>query len=168
MRANSGPLTLAVIGSGFSTFSVVRWNGADRPTRLVSTTRLEASIAASDLSVAGTAQVSVHTPGPGGGTSSAIEFTIDPTATLTVSASAVAPGSSVTATLTLGFGGADDWLGLARTDAPGTSVLQWTYVGAGVTDRTWTVTMPETAGTYEFRLFVGHRNPPGDEPAGHR
>ena len=71
--------------------------------------------------VAGTAQVSVHTPGPGGGTSSALEFTIDPTASLTVSASAVAPGSSVTATLTLGFGGTDDWLGLARTDAQGTS-----------------------------------------------
>ena len=100
-RANAGPLTLTVIGSGFSTFSVVRWNGADRPTRLISTTRLEASIAASDLSAAGTAQVSVHTPGPGGGTTSALAFTIDPPATLTVSASAVAPASAVTVTLTL-------------------------------------------------------------------
>ena len=81
-------------------------------------------------------------------TTSALVFTIDPTATLTVSASAVAPGGSVTATLTHGFGGADDWLAVARTDAADTSVLQWTYVGAGVTDRTWTVTMPETAGTY--------------------
>jgi subtilisin family serine protease len=156
VRANSGPLTLTVIGSGFSTFSVVRWNGADRPTRLISTTRLEASIAASDLPAAGTAQVSVHTPGPGGGTSSALEFTIDPTAALTVSASAVAPGSSATVTLTLGFGGGNDYLALARTDAPDTSYLLWTYVGAGVTNRTWTVTMPDTPGTYEFRLFVGN------------
>ena len=156
VRANLGPLTLAVIGSGFSTFSVVRWNGADRPTRVISTTRLEASIAASDLSVAGTAQVSVHTPGPGGGTSSALEFTIDPSATLTASASAVAPGSAVTVTLTLGFGGGNDYLALARTDAPNTSYLLWTYVGAGVTNRTWTVTMPDTPGTYEFRLFVGN------------
>jgi subtilisin family serine protease len=156
VRATSGPLKLLVIGAGFSTFSVVRWNGADRPTRLITTTKLEASIAAGDLPAAGTAQVSVHTPGPGGGTTGALVFTIDPTATLAVSASAVAPGSPATVTLTNGFGGSDDWLALARTDAVGTSVLQWTYVGAGVTTRTWTVTMPETVGAYEFRLFVGH------------
>ena len=155
-RANAGPLKLQVIGIGFSTFSMVRWNGADRPTRLISTTRLEASISASDLLAEGTAQVSVHTPAPGGGTSSAIAFTIDPPATLTVSASTVAPGSSVTVTLTHGFGGSSDWLSLARTDAPDASSIQWTYVGAGVTDRTWTVTMPDTAGTYEFRLFGAH------------
>jgi hypothetical protein len=156
VRATSGPLKLLVIGAGFTTFSVVRWNGADRPTRLISTTKLEASIAAGDLPAEGTAQVSVHTPGPGGGTTSALVFTIDPTATLTVGASAVAPGSPATVTLTNGFGGSDDWLALARTDAVGTSVLQWTYVGASVTTRTWTVTMPETVGAYEFRLFVGH------------
>jgi subtilisin len=156
VRATSGPLKLLVIGAGFSTFSVVRWNGADRPTRLISTTKLEASIANSDLPAAGTAQVSVYTPGPGGGTTNALAFTIDPTAALTVSASAIAPGSPATVTLTNGFGGSDDWLALARTDAVGTSVLQWTYVGAGVTTRTWTVTMPETVGAYEFRLFVGH------------
>jgi subtilisin family serine protease len=156
VRATSGPLKLLVIGAGFSTFSVVRWNGADRPTRLISTTKLEASIAASDLPAAGTAQVSAYTPGPGGGTTGALVFTIDPTATLTVSASAVGPGSPATVTLTNGFGGSDDWLALARTDAVGTSVLQWTYVGAGVTSRTWTVTMPETVSAYEFRLFVGH------------
>jgi subtilisin len=155
-RANSGPLKLVVVGSGFSTFSVVRWNGAARPTRLISTTRLEATIANSDLSAVGTAQVSVHTPGPGGGTTGTLAFTIDPSATLTVSASSVAPGSSVTATLTHGFGGADDWLALARTDAPNTTFVQWTYVGAGVTDRTWTVTMPDTAAAYEFRLFGAH------------
>jgi hypothetical protein len=156
VRANSGPFALRVIGTGFGAFSVVRWNGTDRPTRLINTTMLEASIPASDIPAAGTAQVNVHTPAPGGGTSNTIVFTIDPTATLTVSASAVAPGSPVTVTLTNGFGGSDDWLGLARTDAVGTSVIQWTYVGAGVTNRTWTVNMPETAGTYEFRLFVGH------------
>jgi hypothetical protein len=152
-RANTGPMTLQVIGTGFSTFSVVRWNGASRPTRLISTTTLEATIAASDMPAAGTAWVSVHTPAPGGGTTNALAFTIDPSATLTVSASAVGPGSPVTVTLTHGFGGSSDWLSLSRTDAPDTSYLQWTWVGAGVTDRTWTVTMPDAAGTYEFRLF---------------
>jgi subtilisin family serine protease len=155
-RANSGPLNLRVIGTGFSAFSIVRWNGSERPTRVLSTTTLEASIADTDLVAAGTAQVSVHTPGPGGGTSGSIAFTIDPSATLSVSASTVAPGSPVTTTLTFGFGGANDWLALARADATGTSVIQWTYVGVGVTDRTWTVTMPDTPGTYVFRLFVGY------------
>jgi subtilisin family serine protease len=155
-RANSGPLKLQVIGTGFSTFSMVQWNGADRPTRLISTTKLEATIPNSDLPAAGTAQVSVNTPAPGGGTSGALAFTIDPTAALSVSASSVAPGSSATVTLTNGFGGSDDWLALARTDAVGTNVVQWTYVGAGVTTRTWTVTMPETVRAYEFRYFVGH------------
>ena len=119
------------------------------------------------MPAAGTAWVSVHTPGPGGGTTSAIAFTIDPSATLTVSASAVAPGSPVTVTLTYGFGGAGDWLALARTNAPDTNYLQWTWVGAGVTDRTWTVTMPDTAGTYEFRLFVDYDTSESDEPAGY-
>jgi hypothetical protein len=151
-RANTG-LTLQVIGTGFSTFSVVRWNGANRPTRLISTTTLEATIAASDLPAAGTAMVSVFTPSPGGGTTSALAFTIDPPPTLTVSASTVPPGSPVTVTLTNGFGGSSDWLALARTGSPDSSYLQWTWVGAGVTNRTWTVTMPDTAGTYEFRFF---------------
>jgi hypothetical protein len=56
-------------------------------------------------------------------------------------------------TLTNGLGGASDWLALAATGAPNTSYLQWTYVGSSVTTRTWTVTMPTTPGTYEFRLF---------------
>jgi hypothetical protein len=56
-------------------------------------------------------------------------------------------------TLTNGLGGAADWLALAATGSPSTSYLQYTYVGSGITTRMWTVTMPTTAGTYEFRLF---------------
>src|SRR5262249_60933276 len=59
-----------------------------------------------------------------------------------------------TVSLANGFGNQYDWLALAATGVPDTSDLQWTFVGAGVTDRTWTVTMPATAGTYEFRLFL--------------
>ena len=69
-------VTLTVNGSGFVAGSVVRWNGADRPTTLVSATQLTATIPASDLTAAGTAQVTVFTPGPGGGTSGALSFTI--------------------------------------------------------------------------------------------
>jgi len=73
----TGPaLTLIVTGSGFSQGSVVRWNGSDRPTTFVSTTQLTAAIPASDLPVAGTAQITVFSPAPGGGLSNAMVLTI--------------------------------------------------------------------------------------------
>ena len=153
-RAGDPAFSLTIDGSGFDAFSVARWNGSPRPTTVVSATRLIASIAAADVASVGTALVSVSTPAPGGGTSSALSFTIDPPATLTPSATRVAPGTDVTATLTNGFGGATDWLALAATSAPDNAYLQQTRVGVGVTSRMWTVTMPTTSGTYEFRLFV--------------
>src|SRR5262249_9408926 len=73
--------------------------------------------------------------------------------TLSVNTGSAPPGGVVTATLTNGLGGGTDWLGLAPIGAPETSYLQWIYVGAGVTTRPWTVTMPTTPGQYEFRLF---------------
>lgn len=153
-RAGAPAFSLTIDGSGFDAFSVARWNGLPRPTTVVSTGRLIASIAAADIASVGMALVSVSTPAPGGGTSSALSFTIDPPATLTPSATRVAPGADVTVTLANGFGGATDWLAFAATSAPDNTYLQQTPVGAGVTSRTWTVTMPTTPGTYEFRLFV--------------
>jgi len=59
-------------------------------------------------------------------------------------------------TLTNGLGGSTDWLALAAVGAADATYLQWTYVGAGVTTRTWTVTMPTAPGQYEFRLFLNN------------
>lgn len=64
----------------------------------------------------------------------------------------VAPGESVTVSLQNAPGGDTDWISLAPVGTPGTSFLQWKYVGAGVTELDWTVNMPATEGTYEFRL----------------
>jgi hypothetical protein len=75
--------------------------------------------------------------------------------TLSVSATSVARGASVTVTLTNGLGGSTDWLILAASGAANSNYLQWTYVGAGIHTRTWTVTMPTTPGTYDFRLLLG-------------
>jgi galactose oxidase-like protein/glyoxal oxidase-like protein/IPT/TIG domain-containing protein len=77
--ANNGdyPFVLTVNGSAFSNDSVVRWNGSPRSTTSVSATQLTANIPASDLATAGTAQVTVFTPAPGGGTSSPLTFTIN-------------------------------------------------------------------------------------------
>src|SRR5205085_1202602 len=69
---------------------------------------------------------------------------IGPSPTLAVSATSVAPGAPVTVTLTNGLGGQYDWLALAPVGAATTTYLQWTYVGANVASRTWTVTMPTT------------------------
>src|SRR5438093_7603336 len=152
--AAGAAFTLTVNGSGFNAFSVVRWNGADRPSTATSMHTLDASIPASDVAAIGQADVSVFNPEPGGGTSSSLTFTIDPPPTLTVGATTTAPGDQETVTLANGFGGALDRLTLAAVGDPDTTSLQWTYVGGGVTERTWTVAMPAAAGAYEFRLFA--------------
>jgi hypothetical protein len=146
-------LTLTVNGSGFNALSVVRWNGANRPTTAVDTGTLQATLAATDLATVGTVPVTVFTPAPGGGTSTSLPFTIDPPPSLTISAATVAPGAAETVTLLNGYGGSLDWIAIAATGAPDTSYLQYTYVGANVTTLPWTVTMPTTPGTYEFRLY---------------
>jgi hypothetical protein len=74
--AGSPGFTLTVNGSSFVSASVVRWNGSPRPTTLVSPTQLRAAIAAADVVTAGTAQVTVFTSSPGGGTSTSQAFAI--------------------------------------------------------------------------------------------
>jgi hypothetical protein len=73
----SSAITLIITGTNFVSSSIVRWNGADRTTTFVSSTRLQASIPASDLTSAGTANVTVFNPAPGGGTSNAATFAIN-------------------------------------------------------------------------------------------
>jgi hypothetical protein len=73
-QAGSGPLTLSVAGRGFSASSVVRWNDQDLETTLVSDTGLTAVLPASNLAAVSTAQVTVHTPAPGGGLLKVLAF----------------------------------------------------------------------------------------------
>ncbi|HEX6590020.1 MAG TPA: hypothetical protein VF039_13530 [Longimicrobiales bacterium] len=77
VTAGSADFTLVVTGDGFSDASTVQWNGANRPTTFVDAMTLHAAIAASDVAAAGSAQVRVVTPAPGGGTSAALAFTIE-------------------------------------------------------------------------------------------
>ncbi len=69
--------TLSVTGTGFAFNSVVEWNGEARPTLPVSATELEAWISAEDVQVGGTIDVAVSTPGPGGGASNSVSFTVN-------------------------------------------------------------------------------------------
>ena len=57
-----GNLTLTIHGTGFTANSVVNWNGSPRATTFVSSTKLTATILASDFASAGTAAVTVTNP----------------------------------------------------------------------------------------------------------
>ena len=74
--AGDPDFTLTVNGTNFISASTVNWNGSPRTTTYINDTRLTASIPASDIATTGTASVTVFTPAPGGGTSSAQTFTI--------------------------------------------------------------------------------------------
>lgn len=76
--AGGGGFTLTVDGANFVNGSVVRWNGAARPTVYVSPKRLTADIPATDIAGTGTAQVTVANPAPDGGTSNALDIQIGP------------------------------------------------------------------------------------------
>jgi uncharacterized protein (TIGR03437 family) len=67
---------LIVNGTNFTNSSVVRWNDSDRTTMFVSATQLRATIPASDIAAAGTANIRVFTPAPGGGTTNALPFIV--------------------------------------------------------------------------------------------
>lgn len=76
--AASGSFDTQVLvkGSGFVTNSTVLWNSVPVATAYISGSTLMALVPAADLATAGTADVSVMTPAPGGGTSSTSTFTI--------------------------------------------------------------------------------------------
>jgi hypothetical protein len=76
--AGSPALPLTVTGGSFVPCSVVQWSGSPRATSFVSATQLNATILPTDVFTAGTANVTVTTPTPGGGTTGPITFTITP------------------------------------------------------------------------------------------
>jgi len=78
VSAAGAGFTLQVRGENFADGAEVRWNGSPRGTGFINSGQLTASILASDIAAAGTAQVSVVNPPPGGGTSNTINLTIGP------------------------------------------------------------------------------------------
>lgn len=75
--AGDPELTLSVRGANFLPGSKVRWNGQERSTTYINSSRLTASIPANDLANAGQAKVAVFTPEPGGGVSAPLSFIIN-------------------------------------------------------------------------------------------
>jgi trimeric autotransporter adhesin len=70
------PSTITLTGAGFTSASTVAYNGVTIPSTFSSSVQLTATIPASALSVPGVGSVTVTTPAPGGGTSTAATFTI--------------------------------------------------------------------------------------------
>ncbi len=75
--AGESGFTLIVNGTDFNTQSKVRINGSEKSTLFVNSGELTAQIPASDIATGGTPEITVYNPTPGGGTSSAITFTVN-------------------------------------------------------------------------------------------
>lgn len=69
-------LEVTLSGTGFVPGSVVHLNGSARPTVLLATGQLRVTLGASDLGTAGTFQLTVANPLPGGGTSNAATLVV--------------------------------------------------------------------------------------------
>ena len=92
-------LDVTLSGTGFVAGSVVRVNGSPRPTVLLSAGQLRATLGANDLAVAGTLQLTVANPLPGGGSSNGVALTVVnpvPTLSLLSSYGATAGGPGFT------------------------------------------------------------------------
>ncbi|HYC78985.1 MAG TPA: hypothetical protein VEI02_15265, partial [Planctomycetota bacterium] len=75
--AGAAGFTLTCNGSAFQAGSVVRWNGADLSTTFVSAAHLTATVTAAHVAAGGLQAVTVHTPGASGGTSAALNFSVN-------------------------------------------------------------------------------------------
>ncbi|NOT60606.1 MAG: hypothetical protein HOP19_10330, partial [Acidobacteria bacterium] len=126
-NAGGAAFTLTVTGSNFASTSVVRWNAASRTTTFVSATQLTAQIPATDIALTGTASITVFTPTPGGGVSSALNFSITQAGAPVPTLASIAPTSAQA-------GGAAFTLTLNGTNFLSNSLVRWNGL-----DRTTTV-----------------------------
>jgi hypothetical protein len=80
--APGGPaFNMTIVGTGFVSSTGANWNGQALAIVSQTSTQIVASVPAADIATAGTAQVTVSTPTPGGGTSSSVAFQITTTPT---------------------------------------------------------------------------------------
>jgi hypothetical protein len=77
-KVGASDFTLKISGSAFVPESTARWNGSGRVTIFVSSTELLVRVLSSDLVAAGTAQITVFNPTPGGGLSNPLTLVVNP------------------------------------------------------------------------------------------
>ncbi len=150
-----GPaFTLTVVGTNFAPGSVVRWNGAERPTTYVSVTELSAQIPASDIANVGTATVTVFSPPPGGGVSNGVTFTTTQAARPLPRITTISPESTLA-------GGPTFTLTVNGTNFVSDSVVRWngsprptTFVGSTQLTAQISAADIATAGSASVTVFT--------------
>jgi len=98
--AGSAAITLTINGTGFVNSSVAQVNNVPRSTAFVSSTQLTATLPASDLISIGSLQITVFTPAPGGGTSTALSFGVTGVPSVQFSTNTLDFGSETVGTAT--------------------------------------------------------------------
>lgn len=119
--AGSPATTLTVSGSGFVSNSAVTYNGVAHAATFANSGQLTIQLSTTDLATAGTFQVIVTNPAPGGGSSGAVNFTV------TASQVSITPSSFTFANVPIG-----------TTSAPQTGTLSATGGSVPVTADTLT------------------------------
>jgi hypothetical protein len=159
ITVGSPAFTVSVVGAGFISTSqgasFVYWKGFARSTTMNQTTgQLQAQILASDIASPGPASVTVVNPAPGGGTSIAAAFVVEPVqpgAPIITSLSpgnAAAGGNAFTLTVNGSNFAANDpvtWNGAVQTT---------TFVNSGQVTAAITSTSIATAGSASVAVFT--------------
>jgi len=137
VNAGSGPATITVNGTNFLAGAAVQWNGAPHAYALVNPTRLQIAATAADLASAGSANITVTNPTPGGGTSNALTlFVTNPRAGVEIAGSPwLYPASTI-----------------AATSAPLGAVQKVNFDNAG------NLLVPDTSNCLVYRLNVASGN----------
>src|SRR5712691_6035557 len=149
--AGDAAFVLTVNGTNFNSSSIVRFNGSDHATTLVSSIQLTAQIAAADVAVAGIYPIVVFNPAPAGGTSiSAVNLTVNnpaPTVTTIVPASKIAGDAAFTLTVNGTNFNSSSIVRLGGADRP-TTLVSATQVSAQLT-----AADVQAAGTFSIAVF---------------
>ena len=161
--AGSAALTVTAVGTGFIPTSAIAWNGTALATTYVSTTSLTAQIPSSDLASAGKANIMVQNPGPGGGTSAALTFTVNPPPNPVPTITSLSPDNAVE-------GGAAFTLTVTGTQFIATSEILWnsspistTYVSS--TSLTAQIPSSDLASADKANITVQNPGPGGGTSA---
>jgi hypothetical protein len=137
---NSPETSLTVSGSGFTKVSTVGFNNSSLSTTFVSGTQLTAVLPVADESAEGQFNLAVVNPSPGGGTSSALQFSVVGSA-LTVNIIDLPAGTPANVTVT-----GPNGLNLALTSSQTITGMEGTYTvtatGVAVGSSTYYATKP--------------------------
>jgi IPT/TIG domain len=133
--AGASSFVVYVSGSSFVDNSVVLFNGQPRPTEGNAFSQIHATLTEADLQTPGTFPITVFNPGPGGGVSNAVSFTVtNPAPTLSSLSPAFVPTGGAGATVTLqGTGFIPQSQALAEGSPRQTTYVSWTELRVALT-----------------------------------